>query len=95
MWHELVLAGIGGNSIEEAQRNLSYQEVQRWAAYRLKRGSLNPARHIERGIALLCKTIVDTLPHRRRGAEPVSLYKFMPHEDEPEISLEEAMNTWK
>ncbi|WKT59104.1 hypothetical protein Q2E61_09205 [Microbulbifer thermotolerans] len=83
-----MLNGIGGNTIEEAQQRLSLVEVQRWAAYRRKRGSLHWGMRIERSIALLAKIYVDA--HRRKGAPPVSLYEFTPHDDEPELTFEQA-----
>ena len=47
MWHELVLCGIGGRTIAEAQTRLSYEEFCRWASYRALRGLLNPGLRIE------------------------------------------------
>jgi hypothetical protein len=85
--------GIGGNSIEAAQRALGYREVQVWAAYRRKHGSLNLAKHVERGFGLLSSIYVNS--RRKKGTPPIPIHEFMPHEDEPEISLEEAMKQWK
>ena len=36
MWHELVLCGIGGRTIAEAQQRLSYTEFFAWVRYRRK-----------------------------------------------------------
>ncbi|WP_444956790.1 phage tail assembly protein T [Microbulbifer sp. ZKSA002] len=86
-----MLNGIGGCTIEEAQRRLSYQEVQSWAKYRELRGSLHPGMRIERSTALLATLYANA--HRGKGA-PAKITDFMPHEKEPEISLEQAMKTW-
>lgn len=84
--------GIGGCTIEEAKDRLSYEEVQRWAAYRKKNGSLRTPQHIERGFAMLATLYVNS--RRKRGSNPFSIFDFMPHEDEPGISLEDAKKTW-
>lgn len=57
--------------------------------YRARRGSLNLGMRVERGSALLA-----TLYHNAHSKEPVQPWEFMPHADRPEISLEEAMDTW-
>lgn len=88
MWCELVLNGIGGTTIEEAQRNLSAAEYCTWAEYRAKRGSLNQMLRTDRGFALLA-----CLYSARHGGKP-ALYDFLPHEQEPEITLEQAMKDW-
>ena len=38
---ELVLNGIGGNTLEEAEQKLSHKELMEWRAYRQKYGSLS------------------------------------------------------
>ncbi|WP_444905100.1 hypothetical protein ACJJIU_10420 [Microbulbifer sp. CnH-101-E] len=86
-----MLNGIGGCTIAEAQHRLSYEEVQRWALYRKKRGSLHPGMRIERSSALLATLYANT--HRGKG-NPVKITDFMPHEEEPELSLQEAMKSW-
>lgn len=86
------MLGVGGNTIDQAQQNLSYEEVQRWAAYRKKRGSLNVGMRIEYGTAMLAKLFIDF--HRKKGANPVPIHELMPHEEEPEITLEDAMKNW-
>jgi len=55
-----------------------------------KRGSLHVGRHVERGSALLA-TLYSNM-HSRDGG--YRLYDFMPHEPEPELTLEEAMKQW-
>jgi hypothetical protein len=88
-----VLHGIGGNTIEEAQRNLSYAEVQKWGAYRRKRGTLNWGMRIERGAALLASMYTNA--HLKKGATPVSIHDFMPNADEPIATLEYAQKHWR
>lgn len=47
MWHELVLAGVGGKTIAEAQSNLSYTEFLSWYAYIKKNGPVSIQRRQE------------------------------------------------
>lgn len=85
--------GIGGKTIEEVQRNLSVPEVMKWLAYRQKRGTLNWGMRIERGAALLASIYVNA--HRSKGTPRQSIHAFMPNAGDVEISLDEAMNTWR
>lgn len=52
-WCELVLNGIGGRSIEEAQKTLSNSEVSIWMRFMKERGSLNIGGRIEQSVGLL------------------------------------------
>lgn len=61
-----------------------------WLAYINKRGSLNIGRRIEFGSALLLTGYANM--NTKNGGYKV--YDFMPHESEPEISLEEAQKAW-
>lgn len=88
-----MLAGIGGRTIEEAQRRLSYAEVQQWAAYRAKRGGFNLGLRIERATGLLATLYANA--HRQQSAEPYQLWDFLPHEDAPPLTIEEAMKRWQ
>ncbi len=87
-----MLCGIGGRTIAEAQQRLSYAEVQRWARYRQQRGSLNIGRRLEETTALLATLYANC--HRGKGSNPFTLNDFMPHEPEPELSLQQAMASW-
>lgn len=83
------MAGVGGRTIAEAKQNLSVEEFHRWKAYRGMRGSLNVGRRLEIGLGQLC-----ALYAQAHGSK-LSSYDFMPHEEEPEITLAEAMETWR
>lgn len=91
MWHELVLNGIGGNTILEAQHKVSYDEFMSWAAYRRMRGSLNVGLRIDRGSALLASMYANS--KSKNGGYRV--YDFTPFEEEPPISVDQAMEKWK
>lgn len=85
-----MLAGVGGRTIAEAQERLSVQEFQSWARYRAKRGSLNLGMRVERGAALLATLYANA--HSKQGG--YKIFDFMPHEEEPPVSLEQAMGAW-
>lgn len=93
MWHELVLNGVGGRTVAEAQQRMSYTEFCRWLAYRRQRGSFNPGLRADRAAGLLAAIYVNA--HRKKGATAHSLWDFLPHEDEPPITMEQAMDTWR
>jgi hypothetical protein len=92
VWCELVLNGIGGRTIEEAQRRVSYAEFLTWVEYRKKRGSLHSGLRMDRGFALLAKFYADA--HTKEGVHN-SIWDFTPYEDEPPISLDDAMKAWR
>lgn len=87
----MVLAGVGGRTIAEAQERISFSEFQQWIKYRKKRGSLNIGMRVERGAALLA-TLFANSKSKNGGYR---LYDFMPHEEEPPIPLEQAMESWQ
>ena len=83
--------GIGGHTIARAKDALSYPEFLTWVKFRNKRGSLHAGMRVERGAALLATLYANS--HSKAGG--YSVYDFMPHEDEPEMTLEQAMEEWK
>lgn len=85
--------GIGGNTIAKAKENISLDEARRWADYIARHGSLNVARHIERGFALLSHLTCVSGKIKIDGKIP-SMESLMPHYVEGPISLEAAMSQW-
>lgn len=67
-------------------------EFGRWAAYRRKRGSLHPGLRVDRAVGLLAALYVNS--HKKKGSTPHKLWDFLPCEDEPPITMEQAMETW-
>ena len=91
----MVLCGVGGRTIAEAQSRLSYEEFWRWAEYRRKRGSLHVGMRIEHAAALLAQLTANR--YRKEGTEPFQLYDFAPHTDrpeEPEMTLKD-LKDWE
>jgi len=84
------LNGVGGNTIERAKRSVLYSEFLTWQKYRRKRGSLNQSLRLERGFGLLSALFVNS-----KSKHKTSIYDFCPHLDQPPITLNEAMKTWK
>lgn len=89
MWHELVLNGVGGRTIAEAKERISLAEFNRWVEYFQRRGSMSTPNRLESGFALIASLIC-----RATGNES-SPEDFMPHREEPELTLEQAMREWK
>lgn len=87
-----MLNGIGGRTVAEAQQRMSYPEFISWQKYRQRRGSLNLGMRVERGAALLATLYANR--HLEQGKPKLGLHDFMDHADEPEMSLEEAMEKW-
>jgi hypothetical protein len=85
-----VLNGVGGCTIAEAQERITYPEFIAWARYRAKRGSLHPGLRIERSTALLASMYANA--HSKHGG--YGWHDFAPYHDEPEVSLDDAMDTW-
>lgn len=83
--------GIGGRTIAEAKERLSYPEFLTWLKYRQKRGSLHVGMRVEYGSALLAMLYANA--HSKHGGH--QLHEFAPYHDEPQLSLEQAMETWR
>jgi len=62
-----------------------------WRSYIQRRGSLNVGRRVEQSLASLCLMFAQA----NFKQTDLSRYDFMPHEDEPEITLEQAIEQWK
>lgn len=86
----MVLAGVGGRTIQEAQQRISYPEFIQWCKYRARRGSFNVGRRIEEAGAMTAMLI-----HNVHAKRSLKLHDFMPHYYEKPISIEDAMKNWK
>ena len=82
---------MGGSTIAEAQQRLGYQEALQWMKYRRLRGSFNLGMRVERGSAQLSTLYANA--HSKNGG--YKIYDFMPHMEEPAMTLEQAMDIWK
>lgn len=89
VWHELVLAGVGGRTIEEAKERMSFAEFNQWMKYRRLRGSFFVGNRLESGFALIAWMI-----HRAFGGTK-EMSAFMPHWHRPEQSIEDVMKILK
>jgi hypothetical protein len=47
---------------------------------------------VDRAVGLLAALYVNS--HKKKGSTPHKLWDFLPCEDEPPISLDQAMETW-
>lgn len=85
LFYELALNGIGGNTIHEVKNTLSMLEVNQWAEYRNRRGSLNVGRRVEQTIGSMSAIFINRELAREDHIEPLLL---MPHEDDVEEAFE-------
>jgi hypothetical protein len=73
-WHELVSVGVGGRTVEEAKRNVSYDEFIRWCQFREKYGSLHVGMRVDRAIARGLALYVNSLSSRKVKPQDFSPY---------------------
>lgn len=81
--------GIGGKSIVEVKRNLTYAEINKWAVYRQRRGSLNISRRVDQATARLGSYYLNQGREAHNMIDPVEL---MPFEDDVIESFEEQLS---
>lgn len=89
MLFELALAGIGGNTIHQVKTNLTMVEVNQWAEYRSRRGSLNVGRRIEQAAANIIAMNINKGLKVENWVEPL---EFMPNEDDVVESFEDQID---
>jgi hypothetical protein len=80
-----VLNGIGGSTIEEAKRMMSYAEFQTWAKYKQMRGSINLGNRLESGFALMAWMFQKVHGGTAEQAD------FMPHLDRQPADIKAVM----
>lgn len=84
MLYELALNGIGGNSIHQVKSNLTMLEINQWAEYRYRRGSLNIGRRVEQAVANMMAIYING----QRTDDYIEPLELMPHEDDIEVGFE-------
>jgi len=82
--YELALNGIGGNSIHQVKSNLTMLEINQWAEYRYRRGSLNVGRRVEQAVANMMAIYING----QRTDDYIEPLELMPHEDDIEVGFE-------
>jgi hypothetical protein len=94
-WCELVLHGIGGATIEEAQERLTYAEAQTWSCYMAQYGTLNVGRRIDRrlevGFAALAALIINRTGGHQGRAVRTSEFMDAAAVDEEQLTPEVFM----
>lgn len=84
MLYELALSGIGGNTIHQVKSNLTMLEINQWAEYRHRRGSLNVGRRVEQAVANMMAIYING----QRTDDYIEPLELMPHEDDIEVGFE-------
>ena len=69
-----MLCGVGGRTVAEAQRRLSYAEFVDWCRYRDQFGSMHMGMRIDRAVARHIAAYLNTLSKRTFRAEDFSPY---------------------
>lgn len=75
-WHELVLNGVGGRTVEEAKRNMSYKEFIDWVKYRNVNTTLNSADRLDKQLSLISAKFASALMKKRTGNFELSDFTF-------------------
>ena len=88
MLYELALNGIGGNTIHQVKSNLTMLEINQWAEYRYRRGSLNVGRRIEQAVANMMAIYING----QRTDDFIEPLELMPHEDDVEVGFESQID---
>ena len=89
MIFELALAGIGGNTMHQVKNNLTMTEIQQWAEYRARRGSLNVGRRVEQAAANIIAMNINKGLASEDWVDPLT---FMPNEDDVVESFEDQID---
>ena len=76
--------GIGGNTIHQVKNNLTMLEINQWAEYRHRRGSLNVGRRVEQAVANMMAIYING----QRTDNYIEPLELMPHEDDVEVGFE-------
>ena len=84
MLYEIALNGIGGNTIHQVKSNLTMLEINQWAEYRYRRGSLNVGRRVEQAVANMMAIYING----QRTDDYIEPLELMPHEDDIEVGFE-------
>lgn len=89
MFFELALAGIGGNTIHQVKNNLTMLEINQWAEYRSRRGSINIGRRVEQAAANIIAMNINKGLAGEYWVDPLT---FMPNEDDVVESFEDQID---
>lgn len=95
MWHELVLNGVGGATVEEAQWSMSHAEALNWMGFIQRRGTLNLGLRMEAGFALLAWLLCKGFKIKKEGGASFKLEEFAPHLGEFDLEEEEELTLLK
>lgn len=88
MLFELALNGIGGDTPYDVSRNLTMLQINQWAEYRRRRGSLNIGRRIEQTMANMMAIYING---QRKAEDAIEPLELMPHEDDIEIGFADQL----
>lgn len=88
------MCGIGGRTIAEAKRNISWIEALRWKAYIEKRGTLNAGLRNEALFATVAMLIIGAAGLKKEDGSSFASADFMPHiAEKEELTPEKVFET--
>lgn len=64
-----MLHGVGGRTVEEAQRRMSYQEYLNWIRYRNKHGTISAGLRVEKTLAYVALKFASAYLKKPGGAK--------------------------
>lgn len=92
----MVLAGVGGRTVAEAKRSLSYAEFTSWLAYRSKFGPLCPGRYVGDSLAVIAAKFAQARGMKLQNGQSVGVSDFLlydsPRGDDKEGTPEEIFD---
>jgi hypothetical protein len=89
VWHELVLHGIGGRTVEEARERMSHTEFVRWCSYIRKHGTLNVGLRVEMAAALVSHVVSAVNGNKTR------IQDFLPKREPQQASIQDVFKMIK
>lgn len=90
------MCGIGGRTIAEAKRNISWIEALRWKAYIAKRGTLNAGLRNEALFATVSMLLAGAAKLKKEDGSSFAMTDFMPHiaeKEKEELTPEKVFET--
>jgi hypothetical protein len=82
--------GIGGRTVEEAQRNMSWAEAMQWMEFIGKRGTLNFGMRLEILMSQLMECVM--AGKKKRDGSAYTFKDWAIHLDKPELTIENAIS---
>lgn len=77
-----MLNGIGGRTVAEAKRSMSFQEAHKWAEYCASRGPINLSRRVDSRLARLELLFLRFMGDKKTKIEDLLPYEYEQRQEE-------------